>query len=85
MNVVAQLDLHDSLQRAGARLASRGRADCPRCGKKRTVSYTGEVFFCHHADCKFKGNTFTLAKELGLAPTYSPQDLRRLALQRKRA
>jgi len=59
-------DLADLLARAGARIRGR-RADCPHCGGKRTVSYTEEVFYCHHAGCDFRGNTFTLAKELGLA------------------
>lgn len=58
--------LEELLTRAGVHLVGRNRADCPRCGGKRTVAYRDEVFFCHHAGCDFKGNVRTLARSLGL-------------------
>lgn len=54
------------LEQAGARLAGRNRADCPECNSKRTVSYSDELYCCHHAGCEFRGCAFTLAKRLGL-------------------
>jgi len=77
--------LADLLQRAGAQIRGRNRADCPRCGGKRTISFNGEVFCCHHAGCDFKGNSFTLALELGLARRLSLAEARALRLERERA
>src|SRR5581483_3464656 len=62
---IAMTTLTDLLIQAGARLRSAKRADCPRCGGKRTISFTDETFFCHHADCGWSGNVITLARELG--------------------
>ena len=59
------MQVPELLEVAGARLRGPKRADCPRCGGKRTVSFTDETFFCHHADCGWSGNTVTLARELG--------------------
>ncbi len=56
-------DLLALLEQAGAHPRGR-RFDCPKCGGLRTISQTQEVFFCHK--CEWKGNTVTLAKELGL-------------------
>jgi ribosomal protein L37AE/L43A len=77
--------LADLLQRAGAQIRGRNRADCPRCGGRQTVSFTEELFCCHHAACDFKGNTFTLARELGLARRLSAAEGRALRLERERA
>lgn len=54
------------LDRAGFTLRGATRADCVRCkGRSRaTVSFTDEVAFCHR--CKWRANTVTLARELGL-------------------
>src|SRR5439155_6592446 len=71
------------LEHAGARLVSNRRANCPRCGTKRTVSYTDEVFNCHHAGCDFKGNVFTLAKELGLAQRIPHSEIQRQRRERE--
>ena len=78
-------DLTELLQRAGAEIRGRNRADCPRCGGKRTVSYTEEVFCCHHAGCDFRGKAFTLAKALGLARSFSPAERRNFARQKRQA
>jgi ribosomal protein L37AE/L43A len=51
------------LEQAGARPRGK-RHDCPKCGGIRTLTHTEEVFFCQR--CQWKGNTITLAKELGL-------------------
>lgn len=69
-------DLPGLLVQAGARLVGRDRADCPKCGGKRTLAYRGEVFFCHHIGCGFKGNVWTLAKSLGLARRLTPEEAR---------
>lgn len=73
------------LERMGARLGGRNRADCPHCKGKRTVSFTPEVFNCHHAGCDFRGNAYTLAKCLGLARTLSRDEEREWAERRSRA
>ncbi len=67
-------DMPFLLERYGARLVGRNRADCPQCGGWRTISYTDEVFFCHR--CGFKGNRITLAKQLGLTQRLSPSEYR---------
>jgi hypothetical protein len=85
MSVLAvEYDLADLLQKAGARVRGN-RADCPRCSAARTVSYTAEVFYCHHAGCDFRGNAFTLARELGIARRLPPAEARTLRLERGRA
>ena len=86
MSVTAvDFNLADLLRQAGAQIRGRNRADCPRCGGRQTVSLTEELFCCHHAGCNFKGNTFTLARELGLAPKLSSGEARALLLERERA
>ncbi len=80
-----QYDLADLLQRAHAKIRGRNRADCPRCGGRQTVSFTEELFCCHHAGCDFKGNRFTLARDLGLAQRPSRAEARALHLERERA
>lgn len=57
--------LTDLLKLAGARLRSAKRADCLRCGGRRTIAFTDETFYCHHAGCGWSGNAITLARELG--------------------
>jgi len=80
-----EYDMADLLARYGGRLRGRNRADCPRCGGKRTISYAAEVFNCHHAGCGFRGNAFTLARELGLARRLTPAEYRELRQNRDRA
>ena len=80
-----EYDMADLLTDAGCTLRGRNRADCPRCGAMRTVSYSAEVFCCHHAGCDFRGNAFTLARELGLARRLSPAEYRELCQERERA
>ncbi len=61
--------LPDLLARAGFRVRTATRADCPSCpGHSRmTVAFIGEVYFCHR--CKRTGNRQSLARELGLLAT----------------
>ncbi len=86
MNTVkTQYDVPELLTRAGATLRGRNRADCPRCGKRRTVSYATEVFHCHHTGCNFRGNTITLARELGLLKRLSAKEAQELRVEREQA
>lgn len=78
--------LANLLEQAGARLRSAKRADCPRCGGRRTIAYTEETFFCHHFGCGWSGNAITLARELGAAlPQISDEDLAQRRLIRAEA
>ena len=80
-----QFSVPELLTRAGATLRGRNRADCPRCHRKRTVSYTEELYFCHHVGCDFRGNSITLAKQLGLLHALSPREARELRRTTERA
>ena len=80
-----QYDISQLLMRAGATLRGNHRADCPKCGKRRTVSYATEVFYCHHTGCNFQGNIITLARELGLLKPLSPREAQELGRTRERA
>ena len=80
-----QFDVPELLRRAGATLRGRNRADCPRCGKRRTVSYVTDVFHCHHTECNFRGNTITLARELGLLKRLPAKEAQELKAERERA
>src|SRR5207302_5098620 len=73
------------LERSGTRLIGRNRADCPHCGGRRTVSFTTELYCCHHAGCMFQGNALTLAKELGLAKPLSRLERQALAVVQREA
>jgi hypothetical protein len=61
-----EFDMPSLLERAGFRLRGTTRADCVHCEGRSwgTVSYTNELAFCHR--CKWRANTITLARELGL-------------------
>lgn len=75
MSEAAQYDLPTLLEKAGAR--PRGnRCDCPKCGGHRTITHSDETFFCHK--CQWKGNTVTLAKEVGVYQPLSPEKYREL-------
>lgn len=76
--VQIQYDVLELLRRAGATIRSRNRADCPRCGKRRAVSYATQVFHCHHTGCNFQGNAITLARDLGLLKPLSSRDAEKL-------
>ena len=84
-SVQTQYKVPELLTRAGATLQGRDRADCPRCGKRRTISHTEEVFNCHEATCDFKGNAVTLARELGLLKPLPPREAAELRRTRERA
>lgn len=80
--IEAQYDLPALLEQSGAR--PRGnRHDCPKCGGFRTVTHTAECFFCHK--CQWKGNTVTLAKELGVYRRLPSAEWRELRQNRERA
>ena len=83
--IALELSLPELLICAGATLRGRNRADCPRCKARRTVSYNGEVFCCHHVGCDFRGNSVTLAKELGLLRRLSPAEYERQHLESEEA
>src|SRR6266571_2627065 len=83
--VTLEYSMPQLLERAGCKLRGRNRGDCPRCGSRRTVSYTEEVFCCHHAGCDFRGNAFQLARQLGLARRLPPAEARGLRERRERA
>ncbi len=86
MNTIqAQYYVPSLLVRAGATLRPRGRADCPRCHSRRTVSFTPQLFHCHHEGCEFHGNKFLLARELGLLKPLPPREAKRQREARERA
>ena len=66
--------MRELLELAGCTLRGRNRADCGKCKGRRTISYSDEVFCCHHAGCDFQGNRITLAKGLGLLRRLSPRE-----------
>lgn len=81
MTAIVQYELTDLLEQSGAR--PRGaRHDCPKCGGRRTVSNTDEVFFCHK--CQWKGNVITLKKELGIYQRIPSAEYRELERNRER-
>jgi hypothetical protein len=82
-----ELALTELLSRAGARIRGRGRADCPRCKRHRTVSFdeSKSVYYCHGAACDFSGSYATLARELGLARRLTAAEYRELRENRERA
>jgi len=82
MIAAAPFEIGSLLEQAGAR--PRGnRHDCPKCGGLRTITRTDECFYCHK--CQWKGNTVSLAKELGLYQRLSPAEYRELRQERERA
>lgn len=84
MSAVAALPIAELLTRAGARIRGRGRADCPRCKRWRTVSFDESkgVYHCHGAACDFSGGAGTLARELGLARRLTRAEYRELCENR---
>jgi hypothetical protein len=58
------MTLRELLERAGARHVTDRRADCFGCGGRRTIAHSDEQYYCHH--CGLRGNTVTLARQLGL-------------------
>lgn len=79
--------LTELLTRVGARIRGRGRADCPKCKRQRTVSFDESrgVYYCHGAGCAFSGGAKTLARELGLARQLGEAEYRELRQNRERA
>jgi hypothetical protein len=80
-----EYSLSELLERAGCALRGHNRADCAKCKGRRTVSYSDEVFCCHHAGCDFRGNRITLAKGLGLLRPLSPGEYQALRQTREEA
>ncbi|MCL5287746.1 MAG: hypothetical protein M1453_07100 [Acidobacteria bacterium] len=60
------MTMPELLERAGFRLRGTKRADCAHCpGHSRgTVSFTGEVAYCHR--CHWTANAVTLARQVGV-------------------
>lgn len=75
--------LADLLDRAGFRIRSRARADCPSCLSHSSVAFTDQVYFCH--DCKRTGNRQSLLRELGLLAADPESVARRRAEARETA
>ena len=82
MSAAVHYHLPALLEQAGARPRGK-RHDCPKCGGRRTVTHRDEVFYCHR--CQWRGNTVTLARELGLAQRLSPAEYRDPRQRRERA
>jgi hypothetical protein len=70
------MTLSELLERAGARHITNRRADCWECGGRRTVAHSEEQYYCHR--CGLRGNTVTLARQLGLE-VYGPPAVELLA------
>lgn len=80
--VAVQPAIVELLEQAGAK--PRGnRHDCPKCGGYRTVTHSSEAFFCHK--CGWKGNTVSLAKELGVYQRLPKAEFVRQVWKRERA
>src|SRR6516225_907177 len=78
-----QYDLPALLEMSGAPAAGPRRHNCPKCGGRRTLAHTDEVFYCHK--CQWRGNAVTLAKELGLYRRLPSAAWRELRQNRERA
>ena len=83
----ARYQIAELLTQAGARIRGRGRADCPRCKRPRTVSFDElkGTYHCHGAGCDFSGGAGTLARQLGLARRLTRAEYRKLCENRDRA
>jgi hypothetical protein len=82
MSPTVGYDLEALLEQHGCQ--RRGfRYDCVRCGGRRTINYTHEVFICHR--CGWKGNAVTLAKDLGIYRRLSPAEYQELRQRRQQA
>lgn len=88
MNAVHEASsITELLASAGAHIRSHGRADCPRCKRRRAVSFdvSKALYYCHGAGCDFSGGAEKLARELGLARRLSPGEREQFHRQYKRA
>jgi len=89
LTAATQYDLAVLLERVGARPPryGRGKWGCPKHSGSPSVSVDLDrgLFKCHHAGCDLYGNSFTLARKLGLARRLSPEAARALCLERERA
>jgi len=79
--------LTDLLTTAGARVRGRGRADCPRCKRQRSVSFDESrgVYYCHGAGCDFSGGAAKLANEQGLTTGLTANEYSEVCQNRHRA
>src|SRR5438093_10811719 len=82
MGALTQSEIAALLETGGADPRGKGQ-DCAKCGGVRTVTHTDEVFYCHK--CEWKGNTFTLAKELGVYRRLPSAEYRELCRTRELA
>jgi len=89
LTAATQFDLAALLERVGARPPryGRGKWGCPKHSGSPSVSVDLDrgLFNCHHAGCDFHGNSFTLARGLGLARRLIPAEARALRVERERA
>jgi len=76
--------MRELLETAGATHLTAKRANCPRCKGRQTISYTSQLFCCHHFDCNFKGSAESLAHSLGMTEHLSRAEQARDYLHRKR-
>lgn len=86
MSVAAPFGLADLLERAGARICSRGRADCPQCKRQRAVSFNESkgLYHCFGADCDFSGGLASL-RRLGIRQWLPRDEYIRQCQERERA
>jgi hypothetical protein len=85
VSTAVQDSMENLLVISGATLRGRNRADCPQCHHGRTIAYTSETFFCHEASCGWKGNTITLARDLGLLLRTALPECKRQKREREHA
>jgi len=77
-----QPGIAELLEASGAK--PRGnRHDCAKCSGYRTVTHSAEAFLCHR--CGWRGNTVTLAKELGIYQRVPKAEYIRQRNERQRA
>lgn len=83
--VTAESSVPELLERAGATLRSRNRADCPRCKRQRAVSFDESrgVYHCHGAGCDFSGGAGKLARAQGLTPRLTAAEYHELCQKRE--
>jgi hypothetical protein len=89
MPAAVEYDLRDLLEQAGAAPPRHGRGkwQCPNHHGSPSLSVDPArgLFNCHHPGCDFRGNSFTLARALGLTRRLPREDYLRLRREREQA
>jgi ribosomal protein L37AE/L43A len=88
VSTAVEYEVSDLLRRTGAvpPRYGRGKWTCPRCQRTAlSVNQSSGLFNCFHAGCDFRGNAFTLARELGLTKRLSSAEARALRLEKEQA